>query len=177
MIHIQSPVANWLDAVAQLPAGYPVKAVDGVQLLAQAKARNPAIRTILRHWYDPGQLFGGSWQANLDRARQFFATFIDGTFIQLAAAVDLVEEWNEYNATGHSPAERAERERWAQAAAEVWYTEYKSRPELAHIHLVIGNVAVGNDIFPGQAEAAAHYGAYVGYHAYWLVRNHTVPSP
>ena len=80
--HLQTTVPDWLAGIKRLPAGSWVKAVDGVQLLAEAKTVNPAINTVLRHWYDDRQIFTGSYEELKQRAGTFFSTFVDGTFRQ-----------------------------------------------------------------------------------------------
>ena len=88
--HIQWPVPDWPQAIAYQPAGTPNKFFQ-VQAAAEAKARNPQTKTILRHFYDHGQLFEGDYR---NRARTYLKTFIDGTFDTLAHTVDYIESWN-----------------------------------------------------------------------------------
>jgi len=117
-----------------------------------------------------------SLESNKQCARDFFDTFIDGTFESLAHNVDYVEEWNEYFGNG-MPAE--ERERfilWSRAVAQVWAEEYRTKPGLGHIRLILANTAVGNDIPIETARAAAYYDALLGYHAYWPTRNSETPA-
>lgn len=168
--HFTRPVRDWPRAVAALPAGAWVKAVDNVQLLAEAKATNPDVRTVLRHWYDDRQVFGGTWAQLRARAQAFFATFVDDTFRRHACHVDAVEEWNEYLAPSQTAAERRDRERWATAAAAVWQRDYRSQPDYAHIRLVLANAAVGNDIPEAIAAAAHAHDCILGYHPYIPVR-------
>lgn len=166
MIHLQKSVPGWLEAVQLLPAGAVVLAVDQVQELRSAKQINPQVLTVLRHHYDEGQVFGGTWEENKQRARAFFATFIDNTFRQYAPDVNLVKEWNEYLANSQNEQERQARITWAKAAAEVWRDEYRSQPEYEHIRLVIASAAVGNDIPLEFAEIAVNYDCVLSYHAY-----------
>ncbi len=173
--HIQRPVNDWPRTLTRLPDGTPIKAVDNVQLLDEAKRIHPGIKTILRHWYDPGQVFGTT-DANVlrDKARAFFQTFVDGTFRQFAHNVDYIEEWNEYNASSHNSQEIAERVAWVDAVSWVWANEYRTQPDYEHIRLVLGNVAIGNDVPLGVARIAAQRGDVLGYHPYIPVRNHQV---
>lgn len=168
MIHLQNPVDGWLEAVDRLPNGSLIKAMDNVQALAEAKSRKPGIRTVLRHHYDEGQVFGGGLEENKIRARTFFNTFIDGTFMQYASKVDFIEEFNEYIASSHNGIEKAERITWATAAAVVWKTEYRTRPGLGHIRLVLCNTAIGNDIPHEYARLCRDYDCVLGYHPYTL---------
>jgi len=170
MIHLQQPVNDWLQAVQRLPAGAVVKAMDNVQALAEAKTAYPHIKTCLRHWYDTGQVFGGTWDDNVNRARAFFATFIDGTFAQYASKVDYVEEFNEYLASSHTGEELLERVTWAAAVAQVWKNEYRTQARYAHIRLVLTNTAVGNNIDRNFARVASENDCVMGYHAYdhWI---------
>jgi hypothetical protein len=166
MIHLQLPVPSWLEAVQLLPPNSLVKAVDNIGALVDAKATNQGINTVLRHWYDPQQIFGGTWDDNLRRAGAFFDTFIDDTFKQHAHAVNFVEGWNEYLANSQTQAEINERVLWARAAAQVWAQEYRPQNELNHIRLVICNTAVGNDIDWRFAEIADEFDCLIGYHPY-----------
>lgn len=166
--HFQSNHVNdWPRAVAQMPAGTWVKAIDNVQLLSEAKGRNPGIKTVLRH-------FDGGWQqfdfpdhaARRLHARRFLESFVDGTFMEHAANVNAIEEFNEYNATSHSTADKQKRELWVQAVCEEW-SDFRMREQrVAHIRLVVGNVAIGNDITVTAARHAMNHDAIVGYHPY-----------
>ena len=169
--HLQSTVPDWLQSIQRLPAGSWLKGVDGVQFLAEAKTVNPAINTVLRHWYDDKQVFGGSYEELKQRARQFFSTFVDDTFRYYAHAVDAIEEWNEYLGNGQSAQERQQRIEWVRAVNEVWRNEYRARPEYAHIRLVSANTAIGNDIPVEIAQIVQEYNGYLSYHAYTAVRD------
>jgi len=171
MIHLQRTVPGWLEAVSLLPDKSCVKAVDQVQAFEQVKAINPNLATCLRHFYDRGQIFGGTYAENKQKARDFFATFIDGTFMEYAKYVDYIEEWNEYLANSQTPEEVADRVRWATACADVWDSEYRVQPELEHIRLVLCNTAVGNWIDRDFAIVASNYDAVIGYHPYTLWQN------
>ena len=173
--HFQRTVPAWPDAARQLPAGAWIKALDLPGLLTEAKQTNPGIKTVLRHWYDPGQQFDGGYAGNLKRARKFFASFINQDFRRNAANIDAVEEFNEYLANSQTPAEIQARLDWLQAVNDVWTKEYRSQPDLAHIRLVCCNTAVGNDIPLEFARIAAQHGAILGYHAYTTVDNGRIP--
>ena len=169
LIHLQSTLPGWLEPVRRAPDYSLVKTVDQGQVFREVKEINPKIYTCLRHWYDPDQVFGGNFEANKEKARIFFDTFIDGTFISdIAEHCDFVEEWNEYIASSHTPEETAERVLWAKAAAEVWRDEYRTIPGLSHIRLVICNAAIGNWIHKDFAELCrpSTYDCAMGYHPY-----------
>lgn len=166
MIHLQNPTPNWTEALTRLPDGAVIKAIDNVQVFREVKAYNPKLRTFLRHWYDPQQQFIADYEANKQKARDFFRTFIDGTFMQYAQYVDYIGEWNEYIASSHTAAETEVRVRWARAAADVWLKEYRTKPELEHIRLALCATAVGNDIPRRFAELALAYDCLIDYHAY-----------
>ena len=167
MIHLQRTVPNWLEAVQRLPDRALVKSVDQGQVFREVKSINPSIYTCLRHHYDHAQHFGGSQADNFSRARQFFESFIDQTFVtDIAPYCDFIEEWNEYLANSQGAAELKERLSWAQAAAEIWQNEYRIRPELAHIRLVLCNTAVGNWIPKTFFSIAQAYDCLMGYHPY-----------
>lgn len=167
-MHFANNIQNWPDG---LRGTFPflVKAIDRGDILREAKQTNPNVVTVLRHWYDGGQVFGGDWEANLARARAFLATFIDGTFRdQYAPYVDYIEEFNEFLANSQNETEIAERVLWVEAVAWVWKHEYRVKPEYAHIRLVICNAAVGNWIDRSFAEIARDYDCIMGYHPYTL---------
>jgi murein DD-endopeptidase MepM/ murein hydrolase activator NlpD len=167
LIHLQATLPGWLDPVRKAPDYSLVKTVDQGQVFREVKGINPKIYTCLRHWYDGRQVFGGTFEENKERARIFFDTFIDGTFInEIAEHCDFVEEWNEYIASSDTPAETAERVTWARAAAEVWRDEYRTIPGLSHIRLVLCNAAIGNWIHRDFADVAHFYDCAMGYHPY-----------
>lgn len=164
-LHLQYTTPGWPQSLTTLPSGTPVKAVDGVQWLHEVKQHNPRLKTILRHWYDQGQVFDGSpYSVLLDRAAAFFATFVDGTFSQYAASVDYIETWNETLANSQSPDERKWRIDQERAMCEVWLRDY--RHLYPHIKLVLANTAIGNDIPWEIASLCVRYGHVLGYHAY-----------
>lgn len=166
--HFQSNRVNdWPQAVALMPAGTWVKAIDNVQLLSEARAHNPGVKTVLRH-------FDGGWQqfdfvdhaARRAHARRFLESFVDGTFLEHAANVNAIEEYNEYNASSHNAADRQKRVLWVQAVCEEW-SEFRNRDgRLAHIRLVAGNVAIGNDLPLEAARIIQEHEAIAGYHPY-----------
>jgi hypothetical protein len=162
MLHIQRTVPDWLQAVERLPDGALVKAVDQGQVFQEVKAINPTIYTNLRHYYDSGQVFGGTWEDNLDRARAFFSSFIDGTFrTQIAPYCNSIGEFNEYLANSQTSFEIAQRLMWA---AHVWQNEYRNQDDYQHIRLSLCAAAVGNDIHEGFAEIAVNYDCLLDYH-------------
>ena len=164
--HLQRPIDSWVEAAKKLPAGTPIKFIDNVQALAEIKAHKPDIFTVLRHFYDNRQIFGGDYEHRKNVAREFFATFIDGTFENYASAVNAIEDWNEYIANSHTTAERNERILHARAMAEVWKNEYRNQQKYAHIRLILANAAIGNDVPVEYAQIAQQYDCIIGYHAY-----------
>lgn len=172
--HMQNTVPDWLSAVALLPSGTWVKAVDSVQLLHEAKQVNPGIKTVLRHWYDSGQVFGGDLATNKNRARLFLNTFVDGTFRQYASSIDAIEEFNEYLANSQSAQEIQDRVTWVRAISEVWTQEYRTQAGLGHIRLVIANAPIGNDIPLEIARQCYIHNNILSYHAYIPVLNNVI---
>lgn len=164
--HLQRPINGWLDAVAKLPPSTPIKFIDNVQALAEIKAHRGDLFTVLRHFYDNRQIFGGDYEHRKNVAREFFATFIDGTFDNYAHAVDAIEDWNEYLANSQNTTERNERILHAKAMADVWKNEYRNQQKYAHIRLILANAAIGNDIPVEFAQIAQQYDCILGYHAY-----------
>ena len=165
--HMQNSPPNWLDAVAKLPPGTPIKLVEGVQSAREVKATNPALKVWFRHVAD-NQNVGGDLK---QYARTFFNTFIDTSFLQEAKYVDWIQELNEYTGHGQTPAERAFWEDWAAAAAHVWWNEYRTRSPLSHIRLIIGEPGIGNDLGVAFAQIADTYDCLIGYHSYIPVHN------
>lgn len=174
MFHFQNEVPDWEHAVSALPKDYPVKVVDNVQFLQKIKRVNPKVKTIFRKWYDHGQHFGGNWETKLTRARKFFNTFVDASFLPLAPSIDYLETWNEYLANFHGTEARKAMAEQERAFCHVWYNELQIKyPQLQHIDLILVNVAVGNDISVEFAEVVRDfdYKPLLGYHSYVPVRH------
>lgn len=186
MFHFASPVPDWPRAVEKLPEGYAVKFIDNVQALAEAKAHNPGIVRILRHWFSPHQQPGADYEDSKRVARAFFATFIDrynyydgSTAGTPHRTTEYVEGWNEYAwSPGQPEAEQLRWAHWVRAILDVWYTEYW--PDLGG-NLIVCNIAVGNDCHRIAAEAVARWTDVeagriprIGYHAYWPVSGNQV---
>jgi len=166
MIHLQTPTNNWTEALPRLPDASMVKAVDNVQALAEVKAYNDKILTALRHWADSMQQFNGTYEEKKQRARNHFSAFVDETFANYAQHVDFVIEFNEYIAESHTEEEKQARIGQAQAMAEVWRDEFRTRPGHEHIRLALCSTAVGNDIPWQYAQLATEYDCILSYHAY-----------
>jgi hypothetical protein len=179
MFHFQAAVDNWEEALHRLPNGALIKAVDQGSMLRTAKLINPNLTTMLRHFGGPQNIHDGRGvEAYKQLAREFFATFIDGTFREkYAQYTDLVQEWNEYLASSHSGAELQDRIDWAEAVAWVWANEYRTQSDYAHIRLALVNAPVGNNIDRKFAEIALQYDCVLSYHAYdkWLGLNDRDP--
>jgi lysozyme len=166
--HYQGNSDGWTDAVRRLPAGTPVKFVDGVQRAVEAKGANPKVYTVIRHHVAEQNPSGDLYQ----KARQFFASFVDESFRQIAWAVDAVQEWNEYFSDSQDEVERARWVAWIQAAVDVWRDEYRTQPDYAHIDLILAETAVGNNI-PVSVAKIAHNNPFclIGYHPYLPVHD------
>lgn len=165
MIHLQYNTPGWSEALGRLPDGVLIKLVDMVQTAAEVKAVNPKLKTLLRHVNNEGYLWSMDWQANVNKARAEYQTYIDGTFAQYAHLIDYVEEpRNEYVDDGMTGDTLAMRVMWARACAYVWKTDYK--PIYPHIQVLIGNTPVGNNVPLGFAQAAKEFGAGLAIHAY-----------
>ena len=161
--HYQGNSDHWPAAAGQLPAGAPVKVVDGVQRCVEAKAVNPDCYTVVRHHTEDQNPSGDLHE----KARAFFATFVDESFRQIAHAVDAVGEWNEYYANSQDTEERNRWIAWTAAAVEVWRDEYRTQSDYAHIDLWVAAAAIGNDI-PVEVAKLSHDNRWVvcDYHAY-----------
>lgn len=165
MIHLQYNTQDWNHALSRLPDGALIKLVDMVQTAVEVKAANPKLKVLLRHVNNEGYTWSLDWQANVNKARAEYLTYIDDTFAQYAHLVDYVEEpRNEYVADTMNDEEIAMRVMWARACAYVWKTEFKTR--WPHIMVLIGSQPVGNNIPLGFAQAAKEFGAGISTHAY-----------
>lgn len=185
-MHFATGIPNWPAALLKMPDGAFVKSVSDPGLLREAKQRWAAagrdpkrLFTDYRHYF-ADQQFG----RDLDEARAIwrrnFATFIDGTYLrEFAPFVDGVEEYNEYTDDGmrdNDPATYALRLINAQAAADVWNTEYRGRVVHsadggeglipADCRLIIGNNPVGNDTPREFMQLALDEDDVVGVHPY-----------
>jgi len=168
MDHIQKPTPNWKNHLPLLVTGC-IKAVDQGSCLVEAKQTDPNLKTLLRHWADNLQHYDGNIDLNvwLDRARHWFATHVDGTFLQhYSPYIDGVSWHNEIWANSQNDHERLERIVGTKAAIQVWNQEYRSQARLAHIKLVVGEAAVGNWIPREVIEMAIKNDCLVGYHPY-----------
>lgn len=167
-IHLQDPVPDWTQSLTRFPQGT-VHEFFQTQTAHEAKRIDPTCRTIHRHFVshqDP-YLYA---QDKAQAARNYLDTFVDDSFLIDAPHINMICDLNEYFG-GESPQELAHKIAWAQALARVWATEYRKRPELAHIRLVLARTAVGNDIPVEVARAAHDYDALLSYHPYVPVNN------
>lgn len=182
--HFQRPFDNWPQATSSLPDGTVFKSVDDLHILREVKQLNPLFKTVFRKEYTRDQHPSTDANANREKARQFFSTFIDGTFWQqeLWRYIDFIEEWNEYLANSQTEQERLMWLNWCEAVNWVWKNEYQSiypdkigsaRPGGA-IRLVNCNTAIGNDIDHRFAQITQNYNAVLGYHNYVHVNNNVI---
>lgn len=172
--HGQNPINNWLDAIKELPAGAPVLAVDNVHMLRDAKIVNSGVLTIFRKKINE-QAFTPNFEEAKQKARDYFNTFIDGTWQQqeLWRYVDVVKEWNEYVASSQNEAERQLIITWLKAVTQVWNNEYRNTAKVGYrdIPLACLSVAIGNDIDPRYAKIIADSGNIISYHNYTHFEN------
>jgi hypothetical protein len=181
---IQTVLRHWY--TAQVPDSVPgsAEALSAFKLRADLSRKSQCgqyhslayVKRRQRRQFKLLQIPDDTLEDNRQRARTFFDTFVDGTFMEHAANVDFIEEWNEYFGNGMPAEERQRFILWAQAAAEVWSNEYRSRSGLEHIRLILANTAVGNDIPVEVAEAAVNHDCLLGYHSYWPTRANHVPG-
>ncbi len=168
-MHIQSGVPNWTTALPHMPDGGLVLGVDNGDALVAAKHANPKLITALRHFV-PDQQFPDTYAAAADSARHYFASFIDGTYLdRYLPYVDLIVEFNEYYDQGmaaNDPDVLALRLLHATAFAHVWNDEWRGKVVPASVRLVIGNSPVGNDIPVAFAKLAISTDNVLGYHPY-----------
>lgn len=180
MIHYQAGVNGINEAVAMLPKGSMVKAVNDQQYLREAKQVNPNVTTVFRFHWDKDNVFSTDWDHMVAKWREFYPRFVDGTFLTLAKYIDYIEEHNEYVANSQTQDEVNARVMSARAAAWVWKNDYRDKlwvnpdepelglqPLLANIGLILVNAAIGNDINIGFAWVAEEFPfCAIGYHPY-----------
>ena len=183
-------VRDWPDAIAKFAPGTPVMAIDNVQLLSEAKARNPGVFTILRHWVGHQHFDDAPLAEVRVRARAFLVSFVDGTFMQHAHNVDAITDYNEYcdlqdvrpaqmaflvsrGATfvGHNAQHYQQRLVWLQALYLEWAAMQAQHPALKHIRLVGVNAPPGNSIPVEYARIVAENGGMLGHHPYTAMAN------
>lgn len=168
MEHYQDSTPNHTDHFHLINPGC-IKAVMRPDILKEAKQINPAFFTILRHWDDSLQHYDGNadYSVWVGRARHWFSTHIDGTFMDnFAPFVDAVSWHNEIWANSQDDHERLERIVGTKAALDVWNNEYRRHADLAHIKLVVGEAAVGNWMPREIFELAISRDGILGYHPY-----------
>jgi hypothetical protein len=108
-------------------------------------------------------------------AREFFASFVDESFRKEAPFINAVHEYNEYFSNSQSAEERARWIAWGQACVDVWRDEYRTQPDYAHIGLILGETAVGNDLPAAYAKLSHQYPwVHLGYHPYVPVYMKTI---
>jgi hypothetical protein len=168
-VHGQYPINNWLDAIKIFPAGTPFLSVNDVHMLRDAKGVNPGLRTIFRKKIDV-QAFTPDYEQAKQKARDYFNSFIDGTWQQqgLWQFVDIIKEWNEYVASSQNEAERQLIITWLNAVTTVWNQEYRGKLIVGgrDIPLACLSVAIGNDIDHRYAKIIADSGNIISYHNY-----------
>lgn len=168
-MHYQETTPGHLEADARLPASFNVKAVMRPDILRNIRAVRPGIGTTLRHW-GPPQHHDGTWEQRKQRAREYFSSFIDGTFrSQYAQHVTVVQAYNEIWANSQDAAERASWTEQDRAFAAVWNGEYRNQVDYSHIRLALSSAAVGNDFPKAIGQLAIAEDCYVAYHPYIAV--------
>ena len=125
-----------------------------------------------RHHYpsQPAPAIGATVEQLLPVARAEFLKFVDGTFLEHAKHVDMVQGYNEFFAESQKgdPADRQRWVNWAIAEIKTWKSLQQEFPQLAHIGFVSSETAPGNDIDWQVAQEAVKYDdVYIGYHPYW----------
>lgn len=168
--HGQKPINGWLEPIKLLPPNAPVLAVDDIHMLRDVKGVNPQVRTIFRKYWSNDQGFTPDYEEAKNKARNYFNSFIDGTWQQqeLWAFVDVVKEWNEYVASSQGEIERQLILTWLNAVTTVWNQEYRGKPICGNrdIPLACISAAIGNDIDPRFAKVVADSDNIVSYHNY-----------
>lgn len=168
---------SWINHISKLPNGAPVKAVNDYQLLWQVYDINPTLYTVFRKFWDGSQTYDDApFEVKKQRAREYFDSFLDGTFDTNAHKVKAIGLWNEEYSASQSAIERARRVDQDTAFVVVWLEEYKTR--YPHIHLHSTSAAPGNSIPLGIAALAHEFRndlTYVlDYHAYTAVNGNAV---
>ena len=166
-MHLQDTVPNWTDCVPRLPDKVLVKAVKRPDMLRTAKQIRPGCITLLRHHYDDHQTYDfAPYATKLDRAKNYFDAFLDGTFYdQYKALVDIIGLWNEVWAESQTAQEKADRVEQERAFIEVFNRDHKGRLP-AHVRLQLSSAAVGNSQPIEMYRLSRDTGHYLGYHPY-----------
>lgn len=189
-MHFQSPIPNWPEVFNYVPNAVFFKAFDA-SMLVEAKQRWTALG------YDPKKLFTDfryydyfypgeqprSYQEYKDIWKANFLKFVDKTYLErYAPYVDMVEELNEYYDTRMVTDKELLKPLLmsAQAAVEVWNTQFRGRTVIAgggegiipmDCRLVIGNSPVGNDVPREFYQLAVDTDSYLGVHPYTKYTN------
>lgn len=168
--HMQRSENDWTRAAAKLPAGAVFLSVDDLHLCRDAKQANGGLITVFRK-HVGGQHPSSNQEANRNLARQYFASFIDGTFWQqeLWRYIDIYKEWNEYPMDSNHFS-------WLQAVCWVWQNEYQLRypDQLGGKPLACISRPIGNDIPLEFAQVVAQYDNVMSYHNYTPVRGKVI---
>lgn len=172
MFHFQNTVTGWIEALQRLPDGALVKAVDRADILKTAKQNKPGCATLLRHWYDQAQHYDNApYSVKLQRARDFFNSFLDGTFYQqYAPYVDIIAGWNEVWAESQTAQEKADRVEQERAMIEVFKAEHAPRLP-AHVRYAMASSAVGNSQPREMYQLAVQEDCYIQDHPYTHWKN------
>lgn len=102
-----------------------------------------------------------------EHARNFFRSFVDDSFRQMAPHINSVSEYNEYFSDSQNSQERQRWINWIESVVSVWRDEYRTQADYAHIDLVLAETAVGNNIPLTVAQIAdANPFCLLGYHPY-----------
>ena len=167
MIHAQETVPGWDECIPRLPDKVLIKTVDRGDMLRTAKQIRPGCITLLRHHYDDNQTYDfASYATKLDRAKNYFDSFLDGTFYeQYKNYVDIIGLWNEVWAESQTAAEKADRIEQERAFLEVFNRDHKGRLP-AHVRLQLSSAAVGNSQPIEMYRLSRDTGHYLGYHPY-----------
>lgn len=167
MLHAQETVAGWEECIPRCPDKVLIKAVKRPDMLRTAKQIRPGCITLLRHHYDDHQTYDfAPYATKLNRAANFFNSFLDGTFYdQYKNFVDIIGLWNEVWAESQTAAERADRVEQERAFIEVFNRDHKSRLP-AHVRLHLSSAAVGNSQPIEMYRLSRDTGHYLGYHPY-----------
>jgi hypothetical protein len=176
-VHFQATVSGWKEALLAMPDGAVVKAFDA-GMLKEAKLTWAAagrdvrqLYTVLRH-FDVHAAGGVDWEGYKAHWRRMFARCVDGTFLsqEFYRYIDIYTADNEFTSVTTWQNEHESHKAYSNmaAAADVWNSDYRARPEFRHMRLALMSGPVANPWPRRVTKLAVDTDSYLDYHPYEL---------
>lgn len=175
--HFQTGVNNMRNAIRLQVPGTTNLVVNDFFLADVITQENPLAAVWFRKWWDDRPSFGGDYETEKQRCRDYLDSFMDDTWRNNASwrwfKYGGFKELNEYIATSQTEAVRQQIIIHLQAWTHVYNTEYRGRPIMGGLDLPIalGSIPVGNDIDPRYAQIAQAADLPFSYHGYTWVQD------